>query len=256
MNPFVEKATVLENILVSPDSHVVVFSSASIGKTAQPGQFVEVGCDPGRFVLKRPFSVFEATNETLSLYIKRVGEGTRWLQQLSIGETVDIIGPLGNGYRVPDHGRSLLIGGGCGLASLKTLSRKIRESGGYTDIILGFRTEAEIPDRIIDTFREHTATIILATESGTNTKTGTVVDCLREININEYGYFFCCGPIGMLKALLPLLNTRNTFVSLEMRMACGLGVCYGCSVRTVSGLKRVCQDGPVFPMKEVEWRDL
>ena len=96
MSPIIEKTVVLENIKASADSHILVLSSEKIGRLTQPGQFVEVSCDPDHLVLKRPFSVYEANEETLTLYVKRVGKGSQWLQQLRPGGSLEIIGPLGN----------------------------------------------------------------------------------------------------------------------------------------------------------------
>ncbi|HNR64259.1 MAG: dihydroorotate dehydrogenase electron transfer subunit [Thermotogae bacterium] len=256
MSPIIEKTVVLENIKASADSHILVLSSEKIGRLTQPGQFVEVSCDPDHLVLKRPFSVYEANEETLSLYVKRVGKGSQWLQQLRPGGSLEIIGPLGNGYRIIESGRCLLIGGGCGIASLKMLSREIEERGGSSDAIFGFKTAAEIPQTAIEAFQTHTGTMTVTVEMGLYPKTGTVVDRLKELTIGAYQHFYACGPIGMLKALVPFLQTLDTQVSLEMRMACGFGVCYGCSVKTVSGNKRVCCEGPVFSMQEVDWHDL
>ncbi len=256
MSPFIETSAILENVPVSSDSHVLVLSSEKICKTVQPGQFVEVRCDPDHLVLKRPFSIFESTGETVSLYVKRVGKGSRWLQKARAGETVEIIGPLGNGYLGPFDGKSLLIGGGCGIASLKMLSRTIKENGGVVDAIFGFRIHAEVPEQVIAMFKLHVESLTVTLETSDFLKTETVVDRLREANIDDYERFFVCGPSGMMKALLRILPAKDTQVSLEMRMACGLGVCYGCSVSTIFGRKRVCHDGPVFSMEEVDWNDL
>ncbi len=248
-----EECLVLSNEPVSSDMHVLVFHSEKIARNIIPGQFVEVSCDPDRLLLKRPFSIYDSSRSTLSLLIKRAGKGSNWLNDIQVGKQVPMIGPLGRGFTV-GHGRgNLLIGGGCGLASLQLLSKALHQKNEKVDALLGFKKDEDIPIQVIRTFSQTVSEMITTVESGSHPRIGTVIDQLQGLPIHRYDRFYCCGPIRMLKALVPFLSERSTEVSLEAKMACGLGVCYGCTISTVSGGKRVCSDGPVFDMKEVDW---
>lgn len=251
-----ENCAVISNKSVSIDGNLITFSSEKIAHSALPGQFVEVSCSDGGMLLRRPFSVYDTTAESLSLFVKSVGRGTRWLGGLREGEKVNIIGPLGKGFSIDEGSRSLLIGGGCGVASLRLLSKAIVEAGGECDAIFGFRKREEIPETIVGDFSRTARRLTVTVDSGDYPVRGNVMDRLAEIEFDRYGRYYCCGPTAMLRALVPLLSFKATEVSLEAKMACGLGVCYGCTINTDRGGKRVCYDGPVFTMKEVEWNDL
>ncbi len=251
-----ENCAVISNKSVSIDGNLITFSSEKIAHSALPGQFVEVSCSDGGMLLRRPFSVYDTTAESLSLFVKSVGRGTRWLGGLREGEKVNIIGPLGKGFSIDEGSRSLLIGGGCGVASLRLLSKAIVEAGGECDAIFGFRKREEIPETIVGDFSRTARRLTVTVDSGDYPVRGNVMDRLAEIEFDRYGRYYCCGPTAMLRALVPLLSLKTTEVSLEAKMACGLGVCYGCTINTDRGGKRVCYDGPIFTMKEVEWNDL
>ncbi|PVD17877.1 hypothetical protein V512_013385 [Mesotoga sp. Brook.08.105.5.1] len=256
MNVVNEKCEVIRNERVSSDGHVLVLNSRDISRQTLPGQFVEIGCYGEDMILRRPFSVFDVSSESLSLFIKIIGKGTKWLSELNSGSIVDLIGPLGNGFTVSSNTRSLLIGGGCGIASLNLLSRRLFYSDCNTDTIFGFSKPEEIPREIIEGFQKRANRVLVTVDKGPYPIIGNVVDTLKEIDLENYDRFYCCGPTRMLKALEPFLYKREVEVSLEAHMACGIGVCYGCTINTKHGSKRVCLDGPVFKMEEVEWNEM
>ena len=251
-----ENCAVISNKMVSIDGNLITFYSEKIANSTLPGQFVEVSCSNGGMLLRRPFSVYDKNAKSLSLFVKSVGKGTRWLSGLREGERINIIGPLGKGFSIDKGSRSLLIGGGCGVASLRLLSKAIVEAGGECDAIFGFKKREEIPQTIVEDFSRTAGHLTITVDSGDYPVRGNVKDRLAEIELDRYGRYYCCGPTVMLKALVPLLSSRATEVSLEARMACGLGAGYGCPIITDRGGKRVCYDGPVFTMREVDWNDL
>jgi dihydroorotate dehydrogenase electron transfer subunit len=253
MSIVAEECLVLSNEPVSSDMHVLVFHSEKIARNIVPGQFVEVSCDPERLLLNRPFSIYDSSQSTLSLLIRRAGKGSNWLNDIQVGKQIKMIGPLGKGFSIGQGRGNLLIGGGCGLASLQLLSKALHQKNEKVDALFGFRKVEDIPIQVIRTFSQTASELITTVEYGSHPKTGNVIDQLQKIPIQLYDRFYCCGPISMLKALVPFLSERCTEVSLEAKMACGLGVCYGCTITTLSGGKRVCFDGPVFEMKEVDW---
>ena len=250
-----EKCVVLKNKRLSSDGYLIVLGSGEISRQTLPGQFVEIGCLGKDMILRRPFSVFDVSDNSISFFIKVIGKGSRWLSELPEGYVVDLIGPLGNGFSL-SSGKSLLIGGGCGIASLNLLAERLKQSGGKTDAIFGFSRPEEIPQEVISGFRRKADNVVVTVDSGDYSTLGNVVDRLGEVSLDNYENFYCCGPVRMLKALVPQLSARKTEVSLEARMACGIGVCYGCSINTVFSIKRVCIDGPVFRMEEVIWDEL
>jgi len=240
-----------------PGVHLIWLESPKI--IAIPGQFVMVHCGKGS-VLRRPLSIHQLVNKKgeakLALLFKVVGQGTHWLSQRQAGDTIDLLGPLGNGYSVqPTSTNLLLVAGGIGIAPLSFLAQETNRSQSVT-LLLGAATATQLyPQHLLS---PHTETVI-ATEDGTAGKKGLISDLLPDF-IDWADQVFACGPVAMYQAMASrtkqLLKAKSAQISLEVRMGCGLGVCYGCTLKTKTGLKQVCQDGPVFNLDDILWDEL
>ncbi|MEE8204973.1 MAG: dihydroorotate dehydrogenase electron transfer subunit [Dehalococcoidales bacterium] len=247
-------APVMANDEVMPGVYLAWLESPQIASVVKPGQFVMVRCGDDN-LLRRPFSVhrLDEQKKKLALLYAVVGRGTRWLSQLGEGDTADILGPLGNGFRLnPDAKRLLLIAGGMGVAPLCFLARQASRKGCSPTLLLGAQTAAQLPIHLLPSL----SSCVTATEDGSAGHKGVITECLPDY-VSQADQIFACGPTPMYRSLkdMPELKNRPVQISLEVRMACGFGVCYGCTVKTTSGLKQVCQDGPVFDLNEIIWQD-
>ena len=215
-----------------------------LAEEAHCGQFVQVEA-PG-FFLRRPISIASRTDDSLTLIYRIQGDGTRALSRLHAGDPVSLFGPLGNGFPVEDRD-VMLIGGGIGVPPLYETAVRYREKGREVTAVLGFNDRKSII--LKDAFEELGCRVVIATMDGSDGTKGTVLDAIRENGIKET-FVLCCGPVPMLKALSSVYT--DGYVSLEARMACGMGSCMGCVKKTADGGSvRVCSDGPVFRIGEV-----
>lgn len=211
-----------------------------------PGQFVEVLVeDEPRVMLRRPISVHDADNGhgTLSLLIQKVGNGTRRLATLGIGQKVNLVYPLGHGFSVEAYRNPLLVGGGAGIAPLLYLAKSLKAIGVQPVILLGGRTADLIPAR--ERFEPY-GQLFVATDDGSMGHRGLVVD--HPAFAADYDMIFACGPTPMMRAVARSAASRGIRceVSLENMMACGVGACLCCVTDTDQGHRCVCKDGPVF----------
>lgn len=216
------------------------------------GQFVEVEVrDCNDVMLRRPISIHDFDNDknTISLLIQMVGKGTRKLSSLKVGEKVNIIYPLGNGFGV-EGSHPLLVGGGAGIAPLLGLAKGYRDKGVTPTILLGGRTESLIAAR--EAF-DGLGIIGFATEDGSLGERGLVTQHSLFNTQAFYDHIATCGPTPMMKAVAKIAHERSIpcEVSLENMMACGVGACLCCVTDTDEGHKCVCKDGPVFDSKKV-----
>ena len=203
-----------------------------------PGQFVEVAV-PGCY-LRRPLSVSDIEDDRLTLIYKTVGEGTARMAQMQRGETLDLLTGLGNGYDLTKAGKQvLLIGGGVGVPPLIYAAKKLREAGKRVRVVMGFNTSSEVFGE--ECFEALGCEVSVCTMDGSYGTKGVVTDLLGA----REPFFYACGPLPMLKALLRTIGT-NGQISMEERMGCGAGLCMGCTIETKEGFKRVCKEGPVF----------
>jgi dihydroorotate dehydrogenase electron transfer subunit len=242
-----------------------------IANQIKPGQFVMLKVsDDTSPLLRRPFSVYKSYPANhpekrkrgyfLILY-KTVGKGTQKMTTLSKGQKVDLIGPLGNGFALPplpSSANCVLIGGGVGIVSLYLLAEALR--GRKCFVIIGGKTQNDILGA--EDFRKLNSDIFIATEDGSLGVQGTVVDLFisktRKFKRNEQYYIYACGPVPMLRALAGAIKSKKFTcqVSLEARMGCGFGACWGCVVKTKHPkipYQRVCQEGPVFRIEDIVW---
>ncbi|MBR2650673.1 MAG: dihydroorotate dehydrogenase electron transfer subunit [Clostridia bacterium] len=210
------------------------------------GQFVNIKLD-GHY-LRRPISVCDCEEGSLTLIYKVVGVGTESMSKMLPGERLDILTGLGNGYDLSRSGDSpLLVGGGVGVPPLYMLAKKLIAEGKAVSVILGFNTESEV--FFENEFRALGASVTVTTVDGSRGTRGFVTDALDGI---DYTYFYSCGPEPMLKALYHASKTDGE-MSFEERMGCGFGACMGCSCKTVTGNKRICKEGPVLKKEDIIW---
>jgi dihydroorotate dehydrogenase electron transfer subunit len=253
-----EISQVLSNDEIMPDTYLMWLKSPEIAWQAQPGQFVMVACGEIT-VLRRPISVHSVDGDKLALLYMVVGKGTEWLTHLKKGNSLDILGPLGNGFTVSSETNSfLLIAGGIGIAPLHFLMEKVKHSCRQIIILHGSKTKTKLyPKELLPP----EVSLTVATEDGSAGYKGLITDIIPTFTTTA-DEIFVCGPMPMLRyiadnrQILRLADKKPISLSLEMRMGCGLGVCYGCTIRTKNGLKQVCKDGPVFDLNDVIWDEL
>ncbi len=221
-----------------------------------PGQFVNIECsDSKNTFLRRPISICDVDYETnsLKLLIRNAGEGTASLCKLAPGRVVNVVYPLGSGFpeELEVGKRVLLIGGGVGVAPLLYYGRRLGFRNIDCRFVLGARSEADL--LLIDRFKE-IAPVELATEDGSIGTTGFVTNCTA-LSDNSYDVWAVCGPMPMMKAVARLARKLGVqcFVSLENKMACGLGACLCCVENTVDGHLCTCTSGPVFDSASLLW---
>ncbi len=249
------QTTLVSNIEVMPGSHLLWLQAPEIAAVARPGQFVMVRCGE-ETTLPRPLSIHQTAGDKLALLFTVVGRGTQWLCRRQPGEKVNMFGPLGNGFTIhPDSTDLLLVAGGIGIAPLRFLADEAVRQGKRVTLLYGTPDKNRYPENLLP----GGIAMVAATEDGATGKRGRATEFLPEC-IDRADQVFACGPVGMYHALadysrqFPIVKTAQ--ISLEMRMGCGLGVCYGCTVKTKDGLKQVCQDGPVFKLEDILWGEL
>lgn len=212
------------------------------------GQFVDIAV-PGLF-LRRPLAVREWDDKGFDVVYKVVGEGTAILSGLKEGERLEVLTGLGNGFDARAcRSSALVVCGGLGASPAFSLVKELLRTGRKVTVILGFNRATEVV--LFKEYQALGADVHLVTVDGSAGLKGFVTDAVNLLS-PEYDYFYTCGPKVMMKALCGQLEGPGE-VSLEERMGCGCGICYGCTCHTVSGPKRVCADGPVFKKEEVIW---
>lgn len=248
--PIQKLCKIVEIRALTSDIFSFTLNGGVLADSAQPGQFVHIKCGDG-LLLRRPISICDAGNGTLRIVFQVRGAGTEWLPERTVGDTLDVLGPLGNGFRLPDCGKVLLVGGGIGSAPL-LLTGKRAPNGA--EAALGFRTRDGAI--LVEEFEQAGIPVRTATEDGSIGVQGTIDQVVRDaLNEGDFSAVLACGPTPMLRAISQMLAGRGVpcQVSLEERMACGIGACLTCSCKVSGHYKRVCKDGPVFPLEEVEW---
>ena len=272
-------ATVSSNEEVTPGIHIMWIEAPDIAAAAQPGQFITVRC--GDFVLRRPFSIHqvgssnvigsEAKQSQFAILFRAAGKGTLWLSQRQEGERIDILGPLGKGFTVASESKNLLlVAGGLGIAPLVCLAQQA--SPQHQVILLhGVSTAAQLyPFSLVDGKKRNRlpplpngVQFIPITEDGSMGKKGMATEILPDF-LDWANQVHACGPVAMYKAMTQMslrakrsnLKLTKCQVSLEVRIGCGFGACYGCTINTKKGLKQVCRDGPVFELDDIIWQEV
>ena len=236
--------TIQSNIPLTRDVMRMVLEGDTSAITA-PGQFVNILLE-GKF-LRRPISVCDYDDSTLTIIYKVVGKGTAQMKDMVPGQVLDILTGLGNGYDLSCAGEApVLLGGGVGVPPMFNLAKKLVAMGKKVTVILGFNTASEIFYEA--EFQALGCTVTVTTVDGSYGIKGFVTDALPE----HYTHFYTCGPEPMLKAVYRATITSGQ-MSFEERMGCGFGACMGCSCKTLTGYKRICKDGPVMRKEEIAW---
>ena len=236
--------TIIENKALTKDVYRMVLEGDTSAITAS-GQFVNIQL-AGKF-LRRPISVCDWNETTLTIVYKVVGHGTEQMCSMTAGEKLDILTGLGNGYDLTLAGNApVLIGGGVGVPPMYGAAKKLVELGSKPTVILGFNTASEIFYE--EEFKALGCDVTVTTVDGSYGVKGFVTNALPE----NHTYFYTCGPEPMLKAVYKATSTSGQ-MSFEERMGCGFGACMGCSCKTLTGYKRICKEGPVMKKEEILW---
>lgn len=252
-------ARILANDRLDGRLFLMTLEAPRIARLVQPGQFIHLRI-PGMadHILRRPFGVYDRNVQegTIDVLYQVVGAGTAGMTTLSVGERCDLMGPLGQGWTLtPDVHRALVVAGGAGAAPLYLFTAQLREAGVAVDVVLGAQTEGAL------VMRERFSTLMgvepaCSTDDGSygfhGFATGPTAELLAA---HDYDRVYCCGPEPMMRAVAELAAKAGVScqVSLEKRMACGIGACLSCIVDTTEGRKRSCVDGPVFDAEKVVW---
>ena len=237
---------IIENTALTASVYRMRLAGDTSAITA-PGQFVNIKLE-GKF-LRRPISVCDCEDGVLTIVYKVVGKGTEQMAGMRVGEKLDLLTGLGNGYDLTTAGeRPLLLGGGVGVPPLYMLAKQLIAAGKEVSVILGFNKADEIFYE--KEFAALGAKVTVATADGSYGVKGFVTDALPE----SYTYFYTCGPEPMLRAVYRATNTSGQ-MSFEERMGCGFGACMGCSCKTLTGNKRICREGPVMRKEEILWEN-
>lgn len=235
---------VLSNTALTKDVYKMILAGDTQYITA-PGQFINIKLD-GKF-LRRPISVCDYDEKSITIIYKVVGEGTAQMKNIQPGESLDILTGLGNGYDISKSSKPLLIGGGVGVPPMYNLAKTLIADGQKPTVVLGFNTASEVFYE--KEFVALGADTYVTTVDGSYGINGFVTDAMADL---DYDYFYTCGPLPMFKAVYNATETSGQF-SFEERMGCGFGACMGCSCKTKYGNKRICKDGPVLVKEEIIW---
>lgn len=249
----VGKYPLVAKSLLADDVYSFTVSCPEIANQSENGQFVNIGVEG--FSLRRPISICEIDKEqgTLRFVFRVVGEGTKKLAQLSVGDSVDLLGPLGHGFTMlPSDKKVVVVGGGIGVPPMLQVAKHY----DHAIAVLGFKTSSECI--LVEDFEKLGCRVELYTDDGSCGNQGFVTAGLEKIlQMDKIDMICACGPKPMLGGVAKLAENYGVFceVSLEERMACGIGACLVCACRLIkdSGeyLGHVCKDGPVFDAKKV-----
>lgn len=238
----------------SEEIYSITVQNETLAQAAQPGQFVHIQCGP-QHTLRRPISICDAGEDTLTFIFEVRGEGTRWLSQRRVGEVLDILGPLGHGYTTQGVKKALVVGGGIGIYPLFLTAKKVE----HCDAVLGFRSK----DKVVyeQRFRKVCDQVEIATDDGSYGTHGLVTLPMKKLlEQGSYDMIYACGPMRMLQAIAQLAEEYHIpcEVSMEQRMGCGIGACLVCACKVKSGMSdtewkysHVCKAGPVYKAEEV-----
>ncbi|MBP3622301.1 MAG: dihydroorotate dehydrogenase electron transfer subunit [Lachnospiraceae bacterium] len=246
-------ANIVRQEMIATDIYSMIIEAKDIAKEAKPGQFVDLYSADGSKLLPRPISLCEIDKVagTLRLVYRVAGKGTLEFSRLTSDHTIDVLGPLGNGFNL-ENGKAILIGGGIGIPPMLQLAKELNCE---KSIVLGYRDEEFLSAE----FKPY-GEVYMSSDSGTIGVKGTVMDAIKEYGI-EGTHIYACGPTPMLRAIqqYALENGIRAQLSLEERMACGVGACLACvckskeiDAHSMVHNKRICKDGPVFYAEEVE----
>jgi dihydroorotate dehydrogenase electron transfer subunit len=252
------KASVVDNKKLIDNHYLITLRPEVKIKKPHPGNFfmvaVDTGLDP---LLKRPFSVHRWIDGSFQLLYRVVGKGTKILSERKPGNSLDILGPLGKGFPLPKkESQVILVAGGLGVAPIFAIAENIKNKNP----LLFYGTKTKKTVFLVDEFRSLDIEPVVSTDDGSFGIKGNIVKVLKKyltrnpLPVTRY-LMYACGPEIMLEALSKLAAEYNIkgYIAMEQNMACGIGTCLGCVVKTKKGHKRVCKEGPVFPIEEIVW---
>ncbi len=251
---FKEQAVIIRQEEISYGIYSMWLKTDKIAGNAKPGQFISIYCHEGSRLLPRPISICEIdrADQALRIVYRVQGKGTEEFSKMRTGGSVDIVGPLGNGFPLKEK-KAFLIGGGIGIPPMLQLAKELKCE---KQMILGYQDSLFLQEEF-----KRLGNPYVATEDGSYGTEGNVMDVIRENGLDAE-IIYACGPMPMLRAVKAYARERNMecWVSLEERMACGIGACLGCICKskerdghTNVNSKRICKEGPVFRAEEVEF---
>jgi dihydroorotate dehydrogenase electron transfer subunit len=255
MSKRIEDFQVIDNKHIKEEFFVLELLSPGSLPDIYPGQFVQIRIDGSQSTfLRRPFSIHDVNyrRNTLKILVQVVGPGTRHLSVLTKGDAVNLVYPLGNFFSLPEKGKKpLLVGGGCGIAPLLYLSGYLKSKGFEPEMLIGFRSKSRIIE--YEEYRKF-GIVHVTTEDGSEGVKGLVTDH-PVLSSGKFSMIYCCGPDLMMKSVASFAASNNIRceVSLENLMACGLGICLCCVVKTTGGNVCSCTEGPVFNINDLKW---
>ncbi len=254
-------ATVFKNTEIMPKTCLIQVEAPNIANEVQPGQYLMVRCGQDyNFSLRRPLSIhhIDIKQGQIWLLLAVKGRGTSWLAKLKEGDTLDLIGPLGQGFIIrPETYNLLLVAGGMGIAPLLFLAEQALSRKKAVTLLLGASNTSQLYPR---NFLPSCIECLIATDDGSAGKKARVTDLIPGF-LDWTDQIYACGPVAMYQTIAKqqqqLHPKRLSIqVSLEIRLGCGIGACYGCTINTKQGLKKVCHDGPVFELEDILWQEI
>lgn len=216
------------------------------------GQFINIKLNNEALLLRRPISVYDANEDSLSVIYRVVGAGTKELKDYKVGEKINILGPLGSGFPLTKGHKILIVAGGIGVPPMHFLAKKLYKEKEIV-FVLGFRSKNQI---ILEDELKKYGKVYIATDDGSYGFNGNVIKLIEDEKI-DFDVIYACGPTRMLEAIDNKYNgIKEGYISFEERMACGIGICYGCACKPKQierGMLRVCKEGPVFPLGVISY---
>ncbi len=243
-----QDSIILENIEIAKDIYKMTLQGDF---NAQPGQFINIKLNNERLLLRRPISVYDVYEDKLVIIYRVVGSGTKELSQEKVGNTLNILGPIGSGFPLTNNKKVVIVGGGIGVPPLQLLAKNLKNKD--ITFVLGFRNkEAVILENELKKYGE----VIVATDDGSYGFKGNVLQAIDEYKI-DFDVIYACGPSKMLEFIdKKYQGYKEGYISFEERMACGMGICYGCVCKPKkldNGMLRVCKEGPVFELGVISY---
>ncbi len=255
------QATILANNELSPGYYRLILQCPALAQSVKPGQFIMLkvsdACDP---LLRRPFSVHRVDDDQVQILYQVVGKGTQLMSHMRPGESLDVLGPLGSGFELKNGiKQAMLVGGGVGVAPLLFWAQDLLRHGVEILLFVGGKSKTDL--LALEDFKQLGVRLYLATEDGTAGYSGRVTDIVADYlasgEATAVAAVFACGPKAMLAKVAGLAKQHELpcQLSLDVVMACGVGACMGCVVKTsqAEDYIRVCKEGPVFESSRIAW---
>lgn len=243
-----QDAKVIENKCIAKDIYKMTLEGDF---KALPGQFVNVKLNNERLLLRRPISVYDAYDNKLVIIYRIAGEGTKELSEEVAGSTLNILGPVGSGFPLKENKKVVIVGGGIGVPPLYLLAKELKNCD--ITFVLGFRNKEAV---ILENELKQFGKVIVTTNDGSYGFKGNVLEAI-DANKFDFDVIYACGPSKMLEFIdKKYQGNKEGYISFEERMACGMGICYGCVCKPRNlkdGMLRVCKEGPVFELGVISY---